>query len=155
MVGLSAGVDIMEGGTLTVLYDHLSGDEDPEDGKVGVFNTLFATNHIFYGLADYFTDIPTHTGGLGLRDLGVKSSFAVGTGTRLGVDLHHFRTTQEGSLSSPSLGNEVDLTLTHRITQELGLTSGYSYFQTKAGMEELGRLTEDAHWVYLMLNAVF
>jgi hypothetical protein len=155
MFGVSAGGDLSDAGTWTVLYDHLSGDDDPDDGEVGVFNTLFATNHIFYGLADYFTDIPAHTGGLGLRDLGAKSSFGLGAETRLGVDLHHFRTVQEGSLSTRSLGNEVDLTLTHRITRELGLTTGYSFFQARNGMEELGRLTEDAHWLYLMLNAVF
>jgi hypothetical protein len=155
MVGVSAGGNLMEGGDLTVLYDHLSGDDDPEDGEIGVFNTLFATNHIFYGLADYFTDIPTHTGGLGLRDFGVKSTFDVGSETRLGADLHHFRTAQEGSLTTSSLGNEIDLTLTHRVTRELSLTAGYSFFQAQDGIQELGRLTEDAHWLYLMLNAVF
>jgi hypothetical protein len=155
MIGVSAGGDITDGGTLTVLYDHLSGDEVPDDGEWGVFNTLFATNHIFYGLADYFTDIPVHTGGLGLRDLGAKFSISPGTQTRLGVDLHHFRTAEEGSLSTRTLGNELDLTLTHRITRELGLTTGYSFFQARNGMEELGRLTEDAHWLYLMLNAAF
>ena len=155
MFGVSAGGNISDGGTLTVLYDHLSGDEDPDDGEIGVFNTLFATNHIFYGLADYFTDIPAHTGGLGLRDLGVKLSFTPGTRTRLGVDVHHFRTAQQGSLSTRSLGNELDLTLSHRITRELGLTTGYSFFQARDGMNELGRLTEDGHWLYLMLNAAF
>jgi hypothetical protein len=155
MFGVSAGGDIMDGGTLTVLYDFLSGDEDPDDGEWGVFNTLFATNHIFYGLADYFTDIPAHTGGLGLRDLGVKFSYSTGTQTRLGVDLHHFQTAQEGSLSTRTLGNELDLTLTHRLTRELGVTTGYSFFQARAGMEELGRLIEDGHWLFLMLDAAF
>ncbi|MGW8265373.1 MAG: alginate export family protein [Longimicrobiales bacterium] len=155
MVGISAGGNITDRGTVTVLYDFLSGDEDPDDGEWGVFNTLFATNHIFYGLADYFTDIPAHTGGLGLRDLGVKFSVSPGTETRLGVDLHHFRTATEGPLSTQALGNELDLTLTRRITRELGLTTGYSFFQAKEGIQELGRLSENGHWLYLMLNAAF
>jgi len=155
MVGLSAGGDVTDRGTVTLLYDELSGDEDPTDGQIGVFNTLFATNHIFYGLADYFTDIPAHTGGLGLRDLGGKFSFNSATRTRVAVEVHHFRTTRQGTLTTPSLGNELDLTLSHRITRELGLTAGYSFFQARNGMKELGRLPEDGHWLYLMLNAVF
>jgi len=33
--------------------------------------------------------------------------------------------------------------------------SGYSFVQAKDGMKELGRLSEDAQWFYLMFNAAF
>jgi len=33
--------------------------------------------------------------------------------------------------------------------------SGYSYVQAKDGIKELERLSENAQWVYLMLNAAF
>ena len=36
------------------LFTLVSGDEDPTDGDIGNFNTLFATNHKFYGFMDYF-----------------------------------------------------------------------------------------------------
>ena len=155
MIGVRAGTALPKNGTVTLWYDYLSGDEDPDDGESGVFNTLFATNHAFYGLADYFLNIPVHTGGLGLKDAAVKFSFTPWERTRVNIDLHHFQTAQEGYLSSQSLGNELDLTLTHPISQGLTLVTGYSFFQAKDAMEELGRLSEDAHWMYLMLNAVF
>jgi hypothetical protein len=155
MVGFRAGGQIHESTTATLWYDYLSGDQDPDDDKIGVFNTLFATNHAFYGLADYFTDIPTHTGGLGLKDAAVKFAFVLSPRTGLKVDLHHFRSAEEGGLSSRSLANELDLTLTHRLSTALTVMSGYSYVQADDGIKELGRLSENAQWVYLMLNAAF
>lgn len=155
MFGVAASGGISGGGTVGLSYDHLSGDDDPDGGESRVFSTLFATNHIFYGLADYFTDIPAHTGGLGLRDLALKYGFDPWAGTRFSADLHHFRAAKRGSLSTTTLGNELDLTFSRRISQELGLVAGYSFFQARTGMEELGRLNEDGHWAYLMLNAVF
>ncbi len=155
MVGLRAGINLSDVGTVTLWYDHLSGDEDPDDGESGVFNTLFATNHAFYGFADYFLNIPVHTGGLGLRDTALKFAFFPWEQTRLTVDLHIFQTAQDGSLSTQSLGNEFDVTLSRPISQGLSLGAGYAYFQAKDGMEELGRLEEDAQWFYLMLDAAF
>ncbi len=155
MVGGRAGTKVRETVTLTLWYDFLSGDEDPDDGEIGVFSTLFATNHPFYGLADYFTDIPLHTGGLGLQDAAVKVAWAPAPGTTLSADLHSFRTTQEGDLSTRSLADELDLTLTHRLTSALTVTGGYSFVDARDGMKELGRLEENAHWAYLMLNAAF
>jgi hypothetical protein len=155
MMGLRAGTELPGGGTVTLWYDYLSGDEDPTDGEAGVFSTLFATNHGFYGYADFFTNIPVHTGGLGLRDAAVKFSFAPFSMTRFNVDLHNFQTAQEGSLSTQSLGNEIDLTLNRTLSPGVALVTGYSFFKADDGMIELGRLSEDAHWFYLMLNAEF
>ena len=58
--------------------DYLSGDEDATDGDYGVFHTLYATNHIFYGFMDYFLNIPAHTFGKGLTDInaGVKGKYS-------------------------------------------------------------------------------
>jgi len=155
MLGARAGVAVHEKATLTLWYDHLSGDDDPEAGEVGVFNTLFATNHAFYGYADYFLNIPEDTGGLGLRDLAVKLTLDPDPDTQLRVDLHAFSTAEEGELSTRRLANELDLTLTQRITPELSAMGGFSWVQALDGMEELDRLEENANWAYLMLNVVF
>jgi hypothetical protein len=155
MVGVRAGAKIHESATATLWYDYLSGDDDPDDDEIGVFNTLFATNHAFYGLADYFLNIPVHTGGLGLKDAAVKFSFLLSPKTGLKVDLHNFRSAQKGELSTQSLANELDLTLTYQLSSALTVMSGYSFVQAKDGIKELGRLSENAHWVYLMLNAGF
>jgi len=155
MVGAKAGAQLHESVTAALWYDYLSGDDDPNDDEVGVFNTLFATNHAFYGLADYFLNIPVHTGGLGLKDAAVKFAFDLSTKTGLKVDFHNLRSAQEGGLSTQALANELDLTLTHRLSSALTAVGGYSYVQAKDGIKELGRLSENAHWVYLMLNAAF
>ncbi|MBW2732009.1 MAG: alginate export family protein, partial [Deltaproteobacteria bacterium] len=54
-------------------FDYLSGDDDPADDKSQSFDTLFATNHKFYGFMDAFLNIPAHTGGLGLMDMGGRA----------------------------------------------------------------------------------
>ncbi len=150
-----AGTSLPGAGTITLWYDHLSGDDDPGDGKSKVFDTLFATNHAFYGFADYFLNIPLHTGGLGLTDGALKTTFTPRPGTSLGLDLHYFRTAEKGTLSTRNLGTELDLTLGWAVAPGLRLSAGYSYFAVEEGMKELGRLSEDAHWLYLMLDAGF
>ena len=155
MMGIRAGTELPGGGSVTLWYDYLSGDENPNDGEAGVFSTLFGTNHGFYGFADFFTNIPVHTQGLGLRDAAIKLSFSPFAKTRFNVDLHNFQTAQAGALSTQSLGNEIDLTLSRTLSPGVSLMTGYSFFQAKDGMIELGRLSENAHWMYLMLNAGF
>jgi hypothetical protein len=155
MVGGRAGMAIHEKATLILWYDHLSGDNDPNDDEVKVFNTLFATNHAFYGAADYFLNIPLHTGGLGLRDAAVKLAVNPTESTELKVDLHAFSTAAGGELTTRRLARELDLTLTHRMAPGLTAVGGYSFVQARDGIKELGRLEENAHWAYLMLNAVF
>ena len=155
MVGGRAGMAIHEKAILILWYDHLSGDNDPNDDEVKVFNTLFATNHAFYGAADYFLNIPLHTGGLGLRDAAVKLAVNPTESTELKVDLHAFSTAAGGELTTRRLARELDLTLTHRMAPGLTAVGGYSFVQARDGIKELGRLEENAHWAYLMLNAVF
>lgn len=155
MMGVRAGTQIHESATATLWYDYLSGDDDPDDVEIGVFNTLFATNHAFYGLADFFLNIPVHTGGLGLKDAAVKFVIVLSPKTGLKVDLHNFQSAKEGNLSTQSLANEVDLTLTYQLSSALTVMGGYSYVQAKDGIKELERLSENAQWAYLMLSAAF
>jgi len=155
MVGVRAGVDLTEELNATLWFDQLSGDSDPLDGEIGVFNTLFATNHAFYGSADYFLNIPEHTGGLGLQDAAVKFRFTLSPTAALSLDLHSFRTDQEGNLSCRALANEVDLSLSKRLYGGLTASAGYSFVQAREGIKDLGRLDENAHWMFVMLDASF
>jgi hypothetical protein len=155
MVGARVGMVVHEKATVTLWYDHLSGDADPNDSEVRVFNTLFATNHAFYGAADYFLDIPAHTGGLGLRDAAVKLDLGPWGGTSVQADIHAFSSAEKGALSTRSLAREVDFSLNHRIGPGLTAVAGLSLVQVRGGMRELGRLEDDANWGFLMLNAVF
>jgi hypothetical protein len=154
-VGVRAGGDLSEKVNATLWFDHLSGDSDPDDDQSGVFNTLFATNHAFYGSADYFLNIPVHTGGLGLQDAAVKFRFTLSPEATLRVDLHSFRTAQEGSLSTRALANELDLSISKRLFGSLTASAGYSFVQARDGIKELERLDENAHWIFVMLDASF
>jgi hypothetical protein len=155
MAGFRAGGKLHESVTATFWYDYLSGDDDPTHDEIGVFNTLFATNHAFYGFYDLFLNISAHTGGLGLKDAALKFVFSLAPATSLRVDLHNFQAAEKGSLSTQSLANELDLTLNHRLSEALALVSGYSFVQAKDGIKDLERLSENAHWLFLMLNAAF
>jgi len=155
MLGARAGMAVHEQATLTLWYDHLSGDDSPNEDEVKVFDTLFATNHAFYGAADYFLNIPVHTGGLGLRDAAVKLRLNPTASTEVKVDLHALSTAAGGDLSTRSLARELDLTLTHPMGSGLTAVGGYSFVQARGGIRELGRLDKNAHWAYIMLNALF
>ncbi len=156
MLGGRVGTDFDEGrGAIAVWYDYLSGDNAPDDGEVRVFDTLFATNHKFYGFADLFLNIPVHTGGLGLQDAAIKSSYAFGEATRVAADIHHFTLAQDGGFPSSTLGQEVDLTLTYRYSANLGVTAGHSLVFADDALLALGRAAGTVHFGYIMLNATF
>ena len=89
---------------VTLWYDYLSGDDDLGDDETKVFDTLFATNHKFYGYADFFLNIPAHTAGRGLRDMALKLKRTLRPGLSLGLDVHTFRLAQDtGRLADDAL----------------------------------------------------
>lgn len=156
MMGARVGTGFHEGrGALAVWYDYLSGDDAPTDGTVRVFDTLFATNHKFYGFADLFLNIPVHTGGLGLQDAAIKGSYQLSESTRIAGDLHHFSLAKETSLGNATLGQEADLTLTYGFTENLGVTAGHSVVFGADALREIGRGDGTLQFGYLMLNATF
>lgn len=77
-------------------YDYLSGtDPVDNDPDYGTFNTLFATNHKYYGYMDYFVNIPAATGGLGLQDIMLKTRFKPTEQFWFGLDGHHFMSAED------------------------------------------------------------
>ncbi len=142
-------------GNLSVWYDHLSGDAAPGDGTVRTFETLFATNHKFYGLADLFLNIPVDTGGRGLRDLALKWSLDAPAGTRVGADFHAFRVAEGSGLGTARLAEEVDVTLAYDANSALRLTVGWSYVWGRPGLAEIGRDAGRYTFTYLMTSVVF
>jgi hypothetical protein len=57
----------------------------------------------------------------------VKLALAPSSVTGLNVDFHMFRRVRPGSPTSRGLANEMDLTLTHRLSRALTVTGGYSF----------------------------
>jgi hypothetical protein len=93
---------------LAVQLDYLSGDEDPEDDKTKAFNTLYATNHKFYGYMDYFLFIPEQLDQAGLVDAVLRGSLNASAATTLRLDLHRFLTAERRG-GERALGTELDL----------------------------------------------
>ncbi len=142
-------------GNLSLWYDHLSGDAAADDGTVRAFETLFATNHKFYGYADLFLNIPRDTGGRGLRDLALKWSLDGPAGTRIGADFHAFRVAEGSGLATARLAEEVDITLASGSDSALRLTGGLSYVWGRRGLAEIGRDAGHYTFTYLMTSVVF
>lgn len=149
------GFRVSKKAKLTLWADVLSGDADPADGERNVFDTLFATNHKYYGFADLFLNIPAHTNGQGLVDLAVKLSIDAGKGVAVGVDVHHFRLAKKRQLDSARLGEEIDLTVTWKYSKQATIVLGGSYVFQKPALAAIGRLADDLTWAYVMTDVAF
>ncbi|MBT4141294.1 MAG: alginate export family protein [Candidatus Latescibacteria bacterium] len=140
---------------LTLWYDYLSGDDNATDGKTKVFDTLFATNHKFYGFADLFLNIPAHTKGLGLQDVAIKFAVPLNNGVKLGIDGHAFFLSKQGTASGKHLGEEIDVTLSYKYSTEVTFVGGASYVIAKQPLTDIGRLGDDMKFAYFMTNVAF
>lgn len=140
---------------LTLWYDYLSGDRDPGDATNGAFETLYGTNHKYYGIADLFTNIPLHTGGRGLRDAAIKTSYNASDALSFNLDVHDFRAAAGNGLASASFGNEIDAVAVYKYSPRLSLNGGGSYYRTGDGMAAIGRPLPSQSFLYLMLTATF
>ena len=120
-----------------------------------VFDTLFATNHKYYGLADLFVNIPLNTDGRGLQDFAVKGTYALTPEIGLAADVHSFRVARSGGLSTGHLAEEIDLTGSYRYSENLRFQAGLSLIFPAAGLAEIGRPDQDVIWTYLMIDLSF
>jgi len=108
--------------SLFVLGTVLSGDGSASDDRNETFNTLFGTNHKFYGTIDYVPDL---SGNFGLVDLGAGISSAPVKGLRIVLDGHVFMPQRS---SQEQFGSEVDLTATWRLAAPFELSGGAALF---------------------------
>ena len=147
-------LDMEQKPRVAVGYDYLSGQEaGDEDYKV--FDTLFATNHKFYGFMDYFINIPVHTGGAGLQDLMAKFQITPHKKLTLKADVHQFMSAKDVN-NENTYGQEVDVTAIYRYAKTLNFTLGVALFSPGELMEARFAGNSDvAFWSYLMTTASF
>lgn len=139
---------------VTLWADVLSGN-DPDATDVGVFETLYGTNHKFYGFADLFTDIPVHTSGRGLIDLAVKARWQVHPDWTASVDVHRFSVAESAGLESGALGTEIDLTLARATFSGVQISGGASHVLAGDALGPVRGISGDVTFAYLMLDVVF
>jgi hypothetical protein len=156
MVGARVGSTLADGkAALTLWYDHLSGGT-PDADKAKVFDTLFATNHKFYGLADLFLNIPVQTDSRGLQDLALKGRYTPTAKVPILLEIHAFwLSNAQGLESSGHLGEEIDLTVRYLHSSRFTIWGGLSYVFRDSAFVEIGRSDQDMVWTYLMLDVAF
>lgn len=134
--------------------DLLSGDASPTDGVYSAFNTLYGTNHAFYGTIDLFLDPAKTTRDRGLRDVFVTSSVDLAPSLTLRADLHHMHLMTG---SDRALGWELDITAPVRLNDQVTLDWGYSAFRTGPGAQAIGLGGRDRlqHWAFVQMRTAF
>ncbi len=147
-------------------YDYLSGEEDfpiPGEGDIGLvrheivrgFNSLYGSNHKFYGAMDFFY-VSTYVNGFtpGLQNLYAGVSWTPVKPLSADAAYHFFSTAVPVQDANQALGHEVELQLTWTIIPSVSLSAGYSFMQGTETMSILKRSTHNnrLHWGWLMLN---
>ena len=156
LLAVRAGTRLGELASVNLWYDRLSGDDDPTDDEIRVFDTLFATNHKFYGHMDFFLNIPVHTAGRGLQDLALKGTYDLEDDVTLSADFHAFFLTATDGIESGHIGEELDLGMRWAYAPGVTVTGGLSYFvPADAWTDVLRRPDDDQVWGYLMLGVLF
>ena len=140
--------------TLTVGADILSGDDSAHDARYSAFNTLYASNHAYYGLMDVIGEPAATTRERGLTDALATASYRVSASLRPRVELHRFTL---ASGSDRDLGWEGDLVLPFRLSPAATMDVGYGAFRAgrAAPSVALGANSTVKSWAYLSLRAGF
>jgi len=137
--------------------DYLSGDDNIEDKSYTVFNTLYATNHKFYGIMDYFIDIPVQTGGYGLTDINAGISAVYYKNSKVQMRYHRFISSKKYFLPdnshSGSFGDEIDIIVNYWYNQFLIIeTGGGLFFPGTIFKATRGRDTDSFFYVSFLAN---
>lgn len=144
----------------TIGTNYLTGMAGGES-KVRSFNTLYATNHKFYGYMDYFINVPVDTRNGGLQDNYLKVNYTPNLKYSLSMDYHYFALaqnlpateTQHGT-DGKYLGSEIDAVLQYKYSDHINIHLGYSALFAGKSMEAIkpGNAAAFADWGWLMVN---
>lgn len=143
-------------------YDHLSGGSIDDENPAGqTFNTLYATNHKFYGHMDYFLNIPADTRNGGLQDFYLSTGYQWTENTAINLTYHHFALAEEiqiptipGGTLDQNLASEIDFSFSHRFADDIEFRAGYSAIFSQASLENLQQRDAEGlqHWGWIMLS---
>lgn len=150
---------------ITIGEDYTSGNEpsNTTSGKNRRFDPLYGTPHKHWGLMDYFY-VADGFGVGGLSDLYLKGRWKPSDKLTLQADFHQFASTNtiirsdKTPMSTPSLGQEVDVVGQYVITKQIGLEGGYSVFNATdalAAAKAVPNARKTNTWGYLMVNLKF
>lgn len=132
-------------------HDIVSGDTKDKDTVA--FDTLYATNHKFYGYMDLFTNLPKHTLGAGLRDSYASVGAKKGRWD-ISVTGHRFRTAGTLAGNYKVWGTEWDTIATWTASKSVSVQGGYTFLEPGAAFEKnFKKAPPTPNWSYLMVTA--
>jgi hypothetical protein len=136
-------------------FDLLSGT-DPDDfsTSMNTFQPAYGTNHKFYGYMDYFINVATNTGNLGLNDFYLTGNFSPENSKwNFDVKLHHFMSNKNSIADENTFGQELDLTVKYNLIRGTALSWGGSLFLPDDLMSSYFGNSDISYWTYLMITA--
>lgn len=145
---------------LNLGLDVISGSQN--NNNYGAFNTLYGTNHKFYGYMDYYLNIPKDTKEGGLNDIYVELKYNLNKDNDFALKYHTFMLNTNkfvktsGEKYDASLGNELDFTYNYNGIKFVKLTFGASVYNQNETIAFIKGASNQrlASWAYLMLNIV-
>jgi hypothetical protein len=151
-----AGMDYISGQSATKT-------ENSYQDKDHLFDLFYGMRHSYYGLMDFFTNVPKGTANGGLMDLYLNTRFKLATKHNLQLDYHYFSLAQDVAVKSGEetvnpdrpLGSEVDMLYRYTVNEFLSCDLGYSFMLPTETMEMINIPKDNAeftHWIYLMIT---
>lgn len=135
--------------------DIISGDPN---GKVnGAFETMYGTNHLFYGGMDYFINGAKDTKNLGLNDFYVTTVFKKDNfPLSANLAIHHINSNQPNKAGLNTFGQEADLIVKYQVSEKSLVSLGGSAFMQGNLMKNdafWGSTPNNiSYWSYVMLT---
>ena len=126
LVGVRAGVVIPQAAKLYLGggFDVVSGDADGTDSVIRTFDTLYATNHKFYGHVDRYLALPLHTGGQGLIDGMFNLGLTPHESVSIKLDVHVFAAPSPADADRAFHGAEIDFNASWKPIKPLKIAAG-------------------------------
>ena len=147
-------------------FNYASGDNNPNDGKVGTFQNLYPTNHMFYGYMDT-------TAWMNVLNPQINFSFTPTSKVKVMFDYQLYwnannqdswyrangttkvRPLNAASSSASSFrGQEFDITVNYKLNPHVNFLAGYSYFVAGKYLRDTGA-SSDAQFGYVQMQIDF
>ncbi|GGG00372.1 alginate export family protein [Pontibacter amylolyticus] len=132
-----------------------------QERKVHSFNTLYATNHKYYGFMDYFINVPADTRQGGLLNTYLKTTFSPKPRYSISLDYHYFALAKNlhasethAGTNNRYLGSELDAVLQYKHSDQIQFSVGYSNLFAGRSMAAIkpGDASAYADWGWVMVN---
>lgn len=147
--------------TIKGLYYYGSGDDDPNDGQINTFFSLYPLGHAYWGLIDNFS-------GQNLIDYAITGSVKPCDNLTFATTLHIFDKARSqdfvyniagapfgDTVSGELIGQEVDIITTWQVNKDLQIQLGYLIFLYGDAINDTAQARDDASQLYLMTTWLF